>query len=96
MKKTVIEHLAKLANLTLTESEKKKLGQQLTEILDYVRQLDKVETKGVAPTSQVTGLENVFRQDEMQVFLSQDEVLANAKSQEKGFFKIKAIFEEIT
>jgi len=95
MKKTVIEHLAKLANLTLTGSEKKKLGQQLTEILEYIRQLEKVETKGVAPTSQVTGLENVFRQDETQASLSQDEVLANAKSQTKGFFKVKAIFEEM-
>ncbi|MCJ7792504.1 MAG: Asp-tRNA(Asn)/Glu-tRNA(Gln) amidotransferase subunit GatC [Candidatus Marinimicrobia bacterium] len=96
MKKTVIEHLAKLANLTLTGSEKKKLGHQLTEILEYVRQLEKVETKGVVPTSQVTGLENVFRQDETQASLSQDEVLANAKSQAKGLFKVKAIFEEMT
>jgi aspartyl/glutamyl-tRNA(Asn/Gln) amidotransferase C subunit len=96
MKKSVLEHLSQLANLKLTAREKKKLGKQLTAILDYVDQLKKVKTQGAAPTSQVTGLENVFRQDEIKESLSQKKVLANSKSQTKGFFKIKAIFEEIT
>ncbi len=96
MKKTTVQHVAKLANLKLGAKEIGKFQKQLAEILDYVNQLNQVKTKGVEPTSQVTGLENVFRKDESRPSLSQKEVLSNAKSKEKGMFKIKAIFEEIT
>jgi len=96
MKKKTVKHVALLANLKLSEKEIKKFQQQLSEILDYVDQLNKLNTKGIEPTSQVTGLENVFREDEPRPSLSQEEVLSGTKSKEKGLFKIKAIFEEIT
>ena len=93
MKKKTVKHVALLANLKLSEKEISKFQQQLSEILDYVDQLKKLKTKGVEPTSQVTGLENVFQEDEPKPSLSQKEVLANAKQIEKGMFKVKAIFE---
>lgn len=96
MKKTTVQHVARLANLKLGEKEISKFQKQLVEILDYVNQLNQVNTKGVEPTNQVTGLENVSREDNPRPSLSQNEVLTNAKSKERGMFKIKAIFEEIT
>lgn len=86
--------MAQLANLPLTDEEKNKLETQLSETLDYVKQLEEIDTKGVEPTSQVTGLENVFREDETAPSLSQEEALKNAKSQYNGFFKVKAILEQ--
>ena len=89
-----VSHVAKLANLKLTPEEKEKFERQLSSILDYIEQLNKVDTKGVEPTSQVTGLENVTRRDEPSPSLSQEEVLKNTKSKHNGLFKVKAIFEE--
>ncbi|OGV89466.1 asparaginyl/glutamyl-tRNA amidotransferase subunit C [Microgenomates group bacterium RBG_19FT_COMBO_39_10] len=94
MNKKTVQHIALLANLKLSNKEIEKFQKQLTEILDYVGQLNKVKTKEIKPTSQVTGLENVFRKDEPGPSLSSQDVLANAKKTDKGMFKIKAIFEQ--
>jgi len=86
-----ITHVAKLANLTLSEEEKTKLETQLSETAEYVKELEKVDTQNFAPVSQVTGLENVTRNDEIKPSLTQEEALKNAKSTHKGFFKVKGI-----
>lgn len=88
-----VSHVAKLANLPLTAAEKKKFEKELSQTLDYVSQLEEIETKNVEPTSQVTGLENVTRQDEAKPSLPQEELLKNAKSKHNGFFKVKAILD---
>lgn len=88
-----VSHVAKLANLPLSEEEKKKFEKELSETLDYVNQLEKIDTKDVEPTSQVTGLENVTRDDEAKPSLPQKEVLKNAKATHNGFFKVKAILD---
>jgi len=88
-----VTHIAKLADLPLAQSEKEKFGKQLSEILSYIEKLKEVDTKKVEITSQVTGLENVTREDEAKPSLSQNEALSNAKSQHNGLFKVKAILE---
>lgn len=87
-------HIAKLANLPLREDEIKKYEAQLLEILQYIEILKKVNTDDIAETSQVTGLENVTKQDQTTPSLSQAETLSNTKSQHNGFFKVKAILEQ--
>lgn len=89
-----VKHVAKLANLTLNDEEVDKLGEQLSETLDYIEQLNEIDTEQVEPTHSVTGLSNVMRVDETEPSLSQEQALQNAKSVEKGQFKVKAIFEE--
>jgi len=89
-----VKHVAKLAKLTLTEEEIKKFQSQLSEVLAYVDVLKKLETKEIEPTSQVTGLENIFREDQTGQSLSAKEVLANAKKKNNGLFVIKAIFKK--
>ena len=88
-----ITHIAKLASLTLSDLEKKKFEKQLEETAEYVKELEQVNTDGIAPTSQVTGLENVTREDEIKPSLTQDEALKNAKSTHNGFFKVKGILQ---
>ena len=86
-----IAHVAKLANLTLSEEEKKKFETQLSETAEYVEELEKVNTEDFKPISQVTGLENVTRNDEVKPSLTQEEALKNSKSTYRGFFKVKGI-----
>lgn len=89
-----VTHIAKLANLTLSKGEQDKFEKQLSEILSYVEKLKEVDTKNVETTSQVTGLENVTREDEGKPSLSQEEALSNTKSKHNGLFKVKAILDE--
>lgn len=89
-----VKHVAKLANLPLTNEEEKKFEKQLEETLSYIENLNEIDTKNVKPTSQVTGLENVFREDIVEPSLSQDEALQNSPATEKGFIKVNAILEE--
>ena len=89
-----VKHVANLAKLNLNEEDLKNFKRQLTEIVDFVSKLEEVDTKGVSPTSQVTGAENVFREDKTEKSLSQDEALSNAKRKHNSYFVVKAIFEE--
>jgi len=88
-----VRHVAKLAQLTLTLLEVEKMQKQLSEVLDYIAVLNRVETKTVEPTSQVTGLENVLREDNKEKSLSQKEALSGAKNKHQGRFEVKAIFK---
>ncbi|HSX40435.1 MAG TPA: Asp-tRNA(Asn)/Glu-tRNA(Gln) amidotransferase subunit GatC [Candidatus Saccharimonadales bacterium] len=89
-----VSHVAKLANLPLSKEEKDKFEKQLDETLEYVNQLEEIDTKNVEPTSQVTGLENVTREDIAAPSLPQEQALKNSKSTYNGFFKVKAILDE--
>ncbi|MBI2031121.1 MAG: Asp-tRNA(Asn)/Glu-tRNA(Gln) amidotransferase subunit GatC [Candidatus Levybacteria bacterium] len=86
-----VKHVAKLANLPISKEEEKKLESQLSEILDYVEKLNSVITKGVEITSQITGLENVVREDKTESCLTQKEALSNAKNTHDGLYKVKKI-----
>jgi len=88
-----VSHVAKLANLPLTHLEKEKFEKQLSEILSYVEKLKEVDTENIKTTSQVTGLENIVREDKAIPSLDQEQTLSGAKSQHNGFFKVKAILE---
>lgn len=83
-----------MANLLLTSEEEEKYSQQLSNVLDYIDQLNKADTSNIEPTFQVGNLSNVTREDKAEQGLSQDEALQNAPSKENGLFRVKAIFEE--
>ena len=88
-----VKKVAKLANLKLKPEEEKKFEKQLNEIVAYVEKLNEVDTKGVEITSQVTGLENVTREDTPTQSLTQEEVLSGTKSKHNGLFKVDAILD---
>ncbi len=89
-----ITHVAKLANIPLKKDEEEKLEKQLDVTLEYAERLQEIDTKHVEPTSQVTGLENVTREDVAAPSLPQKKALANAKAIYNGFFRVKGILEE--
>lgn len=61
--KQQVQHVATLARLGLSDAEIEKFQGQLSNILEYVEQLNEVNTEGIEPTAQVTGLLNVTRED---------------------------------
>jgi len=89
-----VKKIAKLAQLKLSDDEVFKFQDQLSEVLDYVEVLNELETNHVEPTSQVTGLENVEREDEANNSLTLDEALSQASETEKEMFVTKAIFKD--
>ncbi len=88
-----VRHIAKLANLPLSQEEEKKLEKQLTETLTYVEILQGVNTDKIQPTAHVTGLENVVRQDKTDESLTQKQALSNTQNLHNGFFTVNAILE---
>ncbi len=90
-----INYVAALANLELTPSESRLIGQQLTEVISYVAQLSAVKTQNVKPTDFLHTHTLAMRPDVPEPSLSQDEALANAKNLHNGFIKIGAILNEL-
>ena len=58
-----LDHIAKLAKLRLTETEKETLGRQLPFIVDYIAKLQEVDTTNIDPKAYLTDATNVFRAD---------------------------------
>lgn len=88
---TQVKKVATLASLPITPAEEEKLAKELSETLDYVAQLESVDTSGVESTSQVTGLENVTREDEVGESLTQSQALQNVKHTHNGYIMVPAI-----
>ena len=88
-----IEKIADLARLNLKPEEKAKLAGELDAILNYVKGLDKLDTKNVEPTSHVLNIENVFREDEVKPSATRDEVLKHAPLAEGKFFKVPKVVD---
>lgn len=89
-----VKKVAKLANLPLTPKEEEIYSKQLSEVLNYVDQLNKVDTTGAEPIFNVTGKINVFRNDAPKPSLSQGKTLKNATKKKDGLFVTKGVFEE--
>ncbi|MBU0975791.1 MAG: Asp-tRNA(Asn)/Glu-tRNA(Gln) amidotransferase subunit GatC [Patescibacteria group bacterium] len=85
-----IKHIASLARIKLSESEVKKFRVQLKDIVSYFDKLNEVDTTGIEPTSQVTGLKNRLRKDEIIHFLKRERALQNAPVKKKGYFVTKS------
>ena len=90
-----VQHVAKLAKLNLTDSEIEKFTSQLSSVIDHFSELSEVDTKDTEPTSQTTGLENVYREDKVALdeSLSQDDAISGSDKIHNGYFKVKAILE---
>lgn len=92
--KQEVEKIALLARLGLSEEEKETFAKQLSSILDYVEQLKEVDTQGIEPTAQVTGLENVMREDEVEDVNTQtkEKLMKQAPDLEDDLIKAKSVF----
>lgn len=95
LSKQDIQHIAKLARLELTEAELEKYGSQLSDVLNYINQLKETRVAGVEPTAQVTGMENIWREDEVEDWDKHEieKALKDAPAREERFIKVKRVIE---
>jgi aspartyl-tRNA(Asn)/glutamyl-tRNA(Gln) amidotransferase subunit C len=89
--KAEVEKIANLAKLKFTESEKERLAEELSQIITYVEKLDELSLENVPITSHVLDLKNIMRDDEVKVWLSQEEALMNAPARHGGFFSVPKV-----
>lgn len=89
--KDEIVHIAKLANLNLTEDEIEKYTNDMEEILAFANTVNNVNTDGVEENLGANGNFNVFRKDEIEEFGDREALLKNAPSQDEGMFRIPKV-----
>jgi len=92
--KELVKKIADLARITLTEEEVELYATQLSKILDYMEQLNELDTTNVEPVSHVQNVVNVFREDKVKKSLDIKEVLQNAPEKEGSFFKVSGVIKK--
>lgn len=86
-----IDHIAALARLKLTDEEKSRLGKHMHQIIDYIDQLNQLDTSQVEPTSHILPLQNVFREDEERDLFAGKNYLEQAPANDKGHYEVPQI-----
>lgn len=90
----IVDHVAMLARLGLSEEERERMREQLSSILEHVSRIQELDTETISPTAQVITLQNIWREDEVCPSLPVEAVLANAPESEDGFFRVHAVLEQ--
>ena len=85
--KEMIEHVAEVARLKLTDREIEKFSKELREIIDVFSRIDKVDTKNIKPSLQPVELKNMVRDDEEEKSFAQEEALGLTEHKKDGYFK---------
>lgn len=91
--KEEVKHIAYLARIELNEQEVEMFTHQLLKILQYMEQLNEVNTENVEPLSYVVKMKCDLRNDEKQQESEPALILKNAPESEGEFFKVKKIIE---
>ena len=96
--KEEVERVAELAHLKLTPDETGSMVHDLNAILDYVAQLEQLDTTSISPLSQVSELDSsaepgTLRQDEVRPSLNRAEVMSQAPESDGAFFKVPKVIE---
>ena len=89
-----VKKVAQLARLELNESEIQQHAEQLEKILDYIKQLEKINTDNIPCTTRAIEVVNVLRKDEKKDYKNSEELLDLAPSRENKFFKVPKIINE--
>ncbi|RJN31755.1 Asp-tRNA(Asn)/Glu-tRNA(Gln) amidotransferase subunit GatC [Nesterenkonia natronophila] len=92
--RTDVEHLAKLAHITMTDAELEKMTNELGVIVDSVKRIQEAAGEDVPATSHPLPLTNVFREDTVGHVFTAEESLASAPDAEDSRFKVPAILTE--
>ena len=92
--KEEVQKVAHLARLELNANEINNHAEQLEKILEYVKQLEKIETDDVLCTTRAIEVVNVFRKDERRNSDCNEELLELGPSREDNFFKVPKIIGE--
>lgn len=85
--------MAHLARLEFNEQGAEKIKQDMTQILDWVEQLNEVDTEGVEPLTTMSSEVNVLREDVVGEHLSRERGLQNAPQKDSDYFRVPKVLE---
>ena len=91
--KAAVAHIASLSRIRLSEAELEPLAGELSHILDWVEQLNEVDTTGVAPMASAAAARLPMREDEVSDGGRRDDILGDAPRPVRGFFTVPKVVE---
>ncbi len=91
--KATVANIARLARLRVPESELDSLAKELSRILDWMEQLNEVDTERVPPMAHVAAMKLKRRADKVTEGERREDVLANAPDEREGFFAVPKVVE---
>jgi aspartyl-tRNA(Asn)/glutamyl-tRNA(Gln) amidotransferase subunit C len=88
-----VEHVARLARLSLNPDDLKTMTVQMDAILGYVDKLNELDTSGIEPMAHAVPMSNAFREDEITEPIGVEQALQNAPQRNDNYFKVPKIIE---
>jgi aspartyl-tRNA(Asn)/glutamyl-tRNA(Gln) amidotransferase subunit C len=92
--KETVDKIAHLARLELTEAEKERSIEELSEILTFMAKLNELDTDGVEPLIYMNDDVNVLRKDEIIQEMTREEALLNAPLKTEEYFKVSKVIQK--
>ena|SRR5689334_16810939 len=92
--RAVVDHVARLARLALTETERGHLTEQLSSILEHINVISEAETNATEAMANVLPAHDVAAADVSRPSEPTAALLANAPAQEDGYFRVRAVLED--
>jgi aspartyl-tRNA(Asn)/glutamyl-tRNA(Gln) amidotransferase subunit C len=89
-----VKYLAELSRLEFSDEEAEKMQEDLSDIIEYVNKLNSIQTDAFIAKEHILALSNVFRQDEINEGLTNEDALKNAYDSEDMFFKVPQVMED--
>ncbi len=88
-----VEHIATLSRLELSDAERERAANELSQIIGYFESLSELDTENTPPTMHALPIENVLRADEVRAGLSREAALQNAPESADGMFQVPRVVE---
>mgnify|MGYP001150269810 CR=1 FL=1 len=89
-----VRQISYLARLDLSEADEKKYQSELSDVLDYIKVINKADVSKVEPMINITGLMDVVRNDaKVSSKLTREEILDNAPEKKEGYIKVKSVLD---
>jgi aspartyl-tRNA(Asn)/glutamyl-tRNA(Gln) amidotransferase subunit C len=86
-----VRHIAKLARLIVTEQESELFAMQIGSILEYIDQLNSIDTRTIEPTAYVSPRHDPLRNDEEQKPMPREDLLLNGPCVKNGYFAVPKV-----
>ncbi len=91
LSKDEVRHIAGLARIGVDEAEIEKFSADLSSILGWVEQLERIDISNVEPTAHISGIENVTREDEARDFFDKDKIVKLFPERKDNYNKVKSV-----
>tara|TARA_B100000575_G_scaffold196173_1_gene158642 strand:+ start:303 stop:593 length:291 start_codon:yes stop_codon:yes gene_type:complete len=89
-----IEKLASLSKLKFTKEELDLISKDMSKMVDFINQLDEIDTEGVEPLIHLNEEFNNWREDEIREMLDQKEALSNSPIKDSTYFKLPKVLDK--